>query len=188
LRSYKGHTDRIIPFFRLNPRYAEWKDELKERVQQGFRGIKLHPRSQKFRINSAAIKEIIKKAEEHDLFLLIHTGFGVRYLEKDVAAVVKEFPKVRFILGHAAFPSINEVMKSVGGKSNVVFETSSLRIFDLYDLIKNVSYKNIVFGSDMPYYDQTLSLEALIDTAALLKKTPNQIKEMLGGNMVRWLK
>jgi len=188
LKAYKKYPERIIPFFRLNPKHEEWKEELKKRVEQGFRGIKLHPRSQKFRINSKISREIIVKAEKHDLIVIFHTGFGVKYLGDDIKNIVRRFRKVKFILGHSAFPDIKNVVKSVGEKENVLFETSSLRTFDLLDVLKDVSYKRIIFGSDVPYYNQILSLEVLIDTATILGKTPNQIKEILGGNIIRWLK
>jgi predicted TIM-barrel fold metal-dependent hydrolase len=61
-------------------------------------------------------------------------------------------------------------------------------MFDLFDLIKKVPYKKICFGSDIPYYDPNLALETLIDTAIILKKTPNQIKNYLGENILGWLK
>ena len=57
-----------------------------------------------------------------------------------------------------------------------------------YDLLKNVSHKKITFGSDAPYYDQILSLITLINTAIILKKTPNQIKNMLSSNIIKWLR
>jgi predicted TIM-barrel fold metal-dependent hydrolase len=187
-RSYLKYPERIIPFFRLNPLNDEWKSEYNKRVQQGFKGIKLHPRSQSFRINSTRIKDIVTKAEGDNLIILLHTGFGVKYLAEDLKNVVKKFPKVKFILGHSAFPDMDKVIKYIGEKDNVLFETSSLRTFDLFDLLKSLSYKKIIFGSDEPYYDQILSLEVLINTAIILKKTPNQIKDMLGGNIIRWLK
>jgi len=186
-RAFRRNPERIIPFFRLNPNFDLWKDELKKRVEQGFKGIKLHPRSQNFRINSATVRSILAKAEKHNLIVLFHTGFGVKYLADDLKNVVRRFPNVKFILGHGGFPDLNRIIKYVGEKSNVLFETSSLRVFDLFDLLKGLSYKRIAFGSDAPYYDQVFSLESLVDTAALLKKTSNQIKEILGGNLVRWL-
>jgi len=128
------------------------------------------------------------KAEENDLIVILHTGFGVEHLANDIRSIVREFPKVKFILGHSAFPDIKEVMAGVGSKDNVLFETSSLRIFDLFDLLKEISYKKVVFGSDIPYYDQALALEMLTDTAVILKKSASQIREMLGGNIIRWLK
>ncbi|MFH1641380.1 MAG: amidohydrolase family protein [Nanoarchaeota archaeon] len=187
-QAYKKYPERIIPFCRLNPRYSDWKKELELRVSQGFKGIKLHPRSQRFRINSSEVKKIILQAQDNNLIILFHTGFGVKYLAEDLLNIIHKFPKVKFILGHSAFPDIHKVIKNMNNQDNVVFETSTLRTFDIFDLLKNVSYKKIIFGSDIPYYDQVLSLEVLIHTALILKKTSNQIKEILGANIIRWLK
>jgi predicted TIM-barrel fold metal-dependent hydrolase len=187
-RAYKKYPERIIPFMRLNPRYDEWKTEYVNRVEQGFVGIKLHPRSQRFRIGSPSSSEIFRLAEKENRVVIIHTGFGVRKLAVNLKKTIKRFPDLRLILAHAAFIDIQTVINDVKDNDNILFETSSLRIFDLFELMKNVSYKKIIFGSDTPYYDQMLSLQMLVDTALILKKTPNQIKEMLGGNIIRWLK
>src|SRR3989344_7960424 len=51
--AYKKHPKKFIHFFRLNP-HSKWKDEFNLRVEQGFRGIKLHPRTQNFDLDSAS--------------------------------------------------------------------------------------------------------------------------------------
>ncbi|HLC96156.1 MAG TPA: amidohydrolase family protein [Candidatus Nanoarchaeia archaeon] len=187
-RSHQMYPERIIPFFRLNPNFPAWKKECKKRIEQGFTGIKLHPRSQAFRISAPAVRDILAQAEKHNLIVLIHTGLGVRNLVDDLKRVIREFAKVKFILGHAAFIDITRAMKSVADKDNVLFETSTVRMFDLFDLFKEVSHKRVCFGSDIPYYDQQLSLDMLITTALMHKKTPSQIQEMIGGNIIQWLK
>ena len=184
---YKKYPERIIPFFRLNPK-SKWRKEYEAKVLQGFRGIKLHPRSQDFRIASSHAMKIYEKAEQNMLPVLIHTGFGLNAIADDIKKVVETFPKLRLILGHSAFVDMKNTIAKVGGSANILFDTSTLSIFDLLHLISTVDYTKIAFGSDVPYYDFDLALEMLVDTAIISNKSPSHIKAILGGNLLRWFK
>jgi uncharacterized protein len=187
LRAYRYAPDFFIPFFRLNPNY-NWKQEFDKRVSQGFRGVKLHPRSQDFQIDSPKAMKLYGQMEKTNLILLIHTGFGVDTAASELAKVAKAFPKLKILVGHGGFADLDNVINALSGLDNVMFEISTMRIFDLLELLNRVPVRNIVFGSDIPYYDQTLALQVLVDAATLARKHPNQIKQMLGENVERWLK
>ncbi|HLC60065.1 MAG TPA: amidohydrolase family protein [Candidatus Nanoarchaeia archaeon] len=187
LRFYNLYPDKIIPFFRINPK-TNWKKEFEQRTLQGFRGIKLHPRSQDFGIASSEVMKVYERAEKLRLPLLIHTGFGLSEIANDIQKVIKIFPNLRLILGHSAFVDFEKTIKKVNGNENVLFDTSTLRIFELMQLLNSVDYSKIVFGSDVPYYDFDLALEMLVDTAIISNKNPNHIKAILGGNIMRWFK
>ena len=81
---------------------------------------------------------------------------------------------------------LDNTVKKMGKAKNVLFEMSTMQIFDLFTLMSSVNEKKLVFGSDIPYYDIGISLEAVIDTAIMLNKSPSQIQDMLGNNMLRW--
>ena len=181
----KVYQDRIIPFFRLDPNIG-WKEEFKTRVSQGFKGIKLHPRSQNFKLTSSKVMNLYEEAEKNKLAILVHTGFGLEQVADDLLEITKRFPKLKIIIGHAGFVDLDNVIKKLAKKENVLFDTSSLKIFDLFDLLKKVDYQKITFGSDIPYYDIDLALEGLIDSSITVGKTAYQIKKILGGNIQKW--
>ncbi|MBI2657651.1 amidohydrolase family protein [Candidatus Woesearchaeota archaeon] len=184
---YKNFPKYIIPFFRLNPG-KKWKKECQKRLLQGFMGIKLHPRSQDFGIASRQVMKIYEKAEKNRLPVLIHTGFGLDNIAHDIKKVVDTFPKLRLILGHSAFVDFEATIKVAGKRDNVLFDTSTLRVFSLMNLLNSLDHTKIVFGSDVPYYDFDLALEMLVDTAIICNKNPNQIRAILGGNIMKWFK
>ena len=186
-RFHKQYPDRIIPFFRLKPK-SKWEKEYGRRIAQGFKGIKLHPRSQKFGIASHPAMRVYERAQDDGLPILIHTGFGIENVATDIKKVVKTFPKLKLILGHSAFVDLENTAKSVGKRENVLFDTSTVGIFDLLKLITTVDYRKIVFGSDVPYYDFDVALEILVDTAIICNKNPNHIRAILGGNLSKWFK
>jgi uncharacterized protein len=187
LRSYKSHKEKFIPFFRLDPNH-HWKEEFQKRLGQGFRGVKLHPLSQRFAITSPAAMKLYKQMEKDNLILIIHSGFGVENVAESILEVSTTFKNLRVIIAHGGFSELDEAVKRLPERPNVMFETSAMRFFDLVQLLKTVPHKQIVFGSDIPYYDQTLSLQMLVDCATISNHSPNQIRLMLGGNVERWLK
>tara|TARA_Y100000310_G_scaffold345846_1_gene471106 strand:- start:3864 stop:4658 length:795 start_codon:yes stop_codon:yes gene_type:complete len=182
---YKKFPEEIIPFFRLNPK-TKWEPEFDRRVSEYFKGIKLHPRSQDFGIASYSVIELYEKAQENDIPILIHTGFGLSNISDDIKFIVKSFPKLRLILGHSAFVDMENTIKKVGGSKNVFWDTSTLSIFSILELINSVDSRQIVFGSDIPYYDFGLALQMVVDTAIICNKNPNHIKDILGANLERW--
>ena len=183
----KKNPDKYVPFFRLDPNKS-WEKEFNKRVGQGFAGLKLHPRSQKFKMSSNEVMKICEKVEKAGIILLMHAGFGLDYVADDLNRISKTFPKMKFLVGHGGFPELEKVMSMLKDKANVMFDVSTMRIFDLVELLKNVSYKKIVFGSDIPLYDQALALQMLVDSAILAKQKPHQIRSILGGNIEKWLK
>lgn len=187
LNVYKKNPDKYVPFFRLDPNKS-WQKEFDKRAGQGFAGLKLHPRSQKFKMSSDSVMKICEKVEKAGLILLMHAGFGLDYVADDLNRIARTFPTLKFLIGHGGFPELERVMRMLKDRANVMFDVSTMRIFDLVELLKNVSYRKIVFGSDIPLYDQTLALQMLVDSAIMAKQKPDHIRRILGGNIERWLK
>lgn len=186
LRVFNKHPSRFVPFCRLDPN-GEWKDELELRLSQGFVGVKLHPASQKFTIGGRKAQPIYRLAEKHNLMVLIHSGFSMAKVAGDIQKLIRKFPNLKIILGHAAFVDMVATAKVVKDKPNVLFEVSTLKVFELYNLMKIVPPEQIIFGSDYPYYNQRIGLEVFLDVALITKKTPSQIAAMLGLNINKWL-
>ena len=187
LEAFKENPESLVPFFRLNPN-KKWEKECELRISQGFRGMKIHPRSQDFKITNPSAMKIYDKIEKENLIMLIHAGFGLEHIADDLNLMTKTFSKLRIIVGHGGFPELQKVIKLLKEKNNVAFDTSTMRVFDLVELLKKVDYKKIFFGSDVPMYNQTLALQMLIDSAIIARKKPSHIKKILGENAEKWLK
>ena len=182
----KTSNGRLMPFFRLNPAHPEWKEEFKRCSELGFKGVKLHPRSQRFELNGQEAKEVYAKAETNALPVLVHVGLGIEGAAEKLLEISNEFKKLRFIVGHAGYVDIFNVIKKANSMKNFYFETSTVNVFDLFQLMDEVEHKRILFGSDTPYWDMGLSLEMNIQTALSLKKSTTAIRDMLGCNILKW--
>jgi hypothetical protein len=108
------HPGRLVPFFRLNP-WSEWEPEYERRLRSGLRGIKLHPRAQRFRIDDPIVAPIFARAEADGLPVLIHTGWGRDRPADCAAAIAARHPSLRLILGHASFAELGLEIVVPGG-------------------------------------------------------------------------
>jgi len=172
----------LIPFFRLNPHW-KWEKEFSLRLEQNFKGIKLHPRAQHFDLTYSRVMKIYEKAEENSLAVLIHTGIGLGNIVEKMEKIAKTFPKLNIILGHSAFVDIEEAIKRLKKYNNVYFDTSTIKIFDLYDLLSAVPASRIVYGSDMPYLDMQYSVEAIIHTCIILNVSLKKMEMIFSKNL-----
>lgn len=177
--AYNAHPGRFIPFFRLNPHFG-WEKEFDRCLKLGFKGIKLHPRSQNFSISSP--EGIYRLAEKKNLVVLLHAGRGVENAADEISAVVKKFPQLKLIIGHSGFVDLDNVIKKLGKCTNILFDTSACKKEHLLELVKRVSPEKIVFGSDAPYHTIGAALESVSEALAILKKTCH-LKSILKDNL-----
>ncbi len=157
----KKYPKKLIPFFRLNPKSAGWKAEAEKRLSQGFAGLKLHPRAQKFRLADSRAKDIYDFLIDNNLPLLIHTGLGMGKIGAQVREVLSNFPKLKIILGHSGMSDLQNVIPVINSTKNrhVYLETSTVQAYDLFEIFDRVSPKRIMYGSDVPYGDMEATIQ-----------------------------
>src|SRR3954468_22687495 len=74
--AYAERSDgRLIPFVRLDLNETPL-DEARRCLAAGARGIKLHPRAQKFSASDDRLAPVFEIAAEHEVPILIHGGRG----------------------------------------------------------------------------------------------------------------
>jgi len=165
------HSKQFIGFGGLDP----WKG--KAAIQEaehcandlGLRGVKFHPSSQAFYPNEHRFYPLWQKCSDLGLILLIHTGTtgdgagqpgggGVKlgysrpipYVD-DVAA---DFPDLKIIMAHPAFPWQDEQLAMLVHKPNVYMDLSgwSPKHFsaNLIQYANTRAQDKMLFGSDFP--------------------------------------
>src|SRR5437879_10985603 len=83
---------RMIPFVRLDLT-EDPIGEATRCLDLGARGIKLHPRAQKFLLNDEQLSPIFALAAERSVPVLIHGGRGLPPIADDLARVFDRYPK-----------------------------------------------------------------------------------------------
>jgi len=175
---------RMIPFVRLD--LAEDPiGEATRMLDRGARGIKLHPRAQKFLLNDERLSPIFALAAERKVPILIHGGRGLPPIADDLSRVVDRYPEAQLIVAHAGIADLAALADRLGGKAGVFFDTSVWSPIDLLDFFRQISPEQVLYASDYPYGQQPSSLLITLRTARLAGLDERQLRDVLAGNADR---
>jgi hypothetical protein len=133
-------------------------------VAGGARGMKLHPIIQNIPLTSPQTHAAVEAFARHDLPVLFHCGVSSYYLGRErkreqprygairhAAALVRNFPQVRFIAGHAGLFEVRDTMQLLAGLPNVWVDTSFQSVATVRELIATFGPDKVLFASDWPY-------------------------------------
>ena len=172
---------RLIPFARLDLA-EEPVEEATRALDEGARGIKLHPRAQRFLLNDERLAPVFSLADERRIPILIHGGRGLPPIADHLARLVERYPRAQLIIAHAGIADLAELAARFGGKAGVFFDTSVWSPIDLLSLYHLVSPEQVVYASDYPYGQQPSSLLISLRTAKVAGFDDEQVRAMLWDN------
>jgi predicted TIM-barrel fold metal-dependent hydrolase len=175
---------RLIPFVRLDLS-EEPIAEAERCLDRGARGIKLHPRAQKFLLDDERLAPVFACAAERRVPILIHAGRGLPPIADHLARLVERYPEATLILAHAGIADLSGLAGNFAGKAGVFFDTSVWSPIDLLSFFHLVPPEQVVYASDYPYGLQPQSLLLALRTARSAGLTEPQIRELLAGNARR---
>jgi predicted TIM-barrel fold metal-dependent hydrolase len=175
---------RLIPFVRLDLA-EEPIEEATRCLDAGARGIKLHPRAQRFLLNDERLAPVFALAAERGVPILIHGGRGLPPIADHLARLVDAYPKAQLIIAHAGIADLGELAGRFASKAGVFFDTSVWSPIDLLSLYHLVSPEQVVYASDYPYGQQPSSLLIAVRTAKVAGFDDKQVRAMLSGNASR---
>ncbi|MBS7638346.1 amidohydrolase, partial [Candidatus Bathyarchaeota archaeon] len=181
------HGGRLVGFYWVNPRSAPGvEDMVRMLTHGGFRGVKLRPESEGFRIdNLNLLAPILEAAEGLGAPVYIHSSYESRLSAPEaVERVAEAFPDVPILVGHMGGGSWSAV-RVAGRRENLYLETSGTRSPRLIlEAVRALGAERVVYGSDFPY----LRPEAEMAKIECLR-IPKEDKELImGGNMTRLLR
>lgn len=175
---------RMIPFVRLD--LAEDPiGEARRCLDAGARGIKLHPRAQKFLLDDERLAPVFAIAAERRVPILIHGGRGLPPIADNLLRLVDAYPDAQLIIAHAGIADLSGLAAHFAGKSGVFFDTSVWSAIDLLGFFHLVPPEQILYASDYPYGSQPNSLLISLRTARASGLSEAQVADMLSGNANR---
>ena len=175
---------RLIPFVRLNLDESPL-EETKRCLDKGAGGIKLHPRSQGFRVNDARLAPIVALAAERGVPVLIHGGRGLPPIADHLARLIERYPLAQLIVAHAGIADLGALARALAGRAGAFFDTSVWSPIDLLDFYRHVAPEQILYASDYPYGQQPSSLLITIRTARLAGLNEGDLRMILWENADR---
>jgi len=183
--SYAERSDgRLIPFVRLDLS-EEPLEEARRCLDRGARGIKLHPRAQRFLLNDVRLEPVFALAAERRVPILIHGGRGLPPIADHLRRLVDAHPEATLIIAHAGIADMAGLARCFAGRAGVFFDTSAWSPIDLLDFFRQVSPEQVLYASDFPYGQQPSSLLIALRTARTAGLDDEQARGMLAGNAVR---
>jgi predicted TIM-barrel fold metal-dependent hydrolase len=176
---------RLLPFVRLDLTGPDPLAEATRCIDLGARGIKLHPRAQRFALNDERLAPVFALAAERLVPILIHGGRGLPPIADHLHALVDRYPGARLIVAHAGIADLAGLAGHFTGHPGVFFDTSVWSPVDLLDLFRLVSPEQVMFASDYPYGAQPASLLIALRTARLSGLDDAQLRALLGGTAAK---
>lgn len=175
---------RLVPFARLDLT-EEPLEEARRSLDLGARGIKLHPRAQRFQLNDERLSPIFAIAAERNVPILIHGGRGLPPIAAELRRLVEAHPGAQLIIAHAGIADLGNLAACFAGKRGVFFDTSVWSAVDLLDFLHLVPPEQVVYASDYPYGRQPNSLLLALRTARIAGFSEEEVRNMLAGNAHR---
>jgi uncharacterized protein len=175
---------RLIPFVRLDMRESPIEEAIRC-LDLGARGIKLHPRAQRFQLNDERLAPVFELAAERRVPILIHGGRGLPPIADHLSRLVDQYPDAQLIIAHAGIADLAALAGQFSGRRGVFFDTSVWSPVDLLDFYHQVPPEQVLYATDYPYGRQPQSLLNALRTAMTAGLDERQLRDMLAGNAKR---
>jgi predicted TIM-barrel fold metal-dependent hydrolase len=172
---------RLIPFVRLDLDESPI-EEARRCLDAGARGIKLHPRAQKFTATDERLGPVFEIAAERRVPILIHGGRGLPPIAEGLRMLVDRYPEASLVVAHAGIADMGALADCMAGRKGVFFDTSTWSPIDLLDFYRQIPPEQVLYASDYPYGQQPSSLLIALKTARLAGYSDDQLRAMLAGN------
>ncbi|MBW2971945.1 amidohydrolase family protein [Candidatus Woesearchaeota archaeon] len=179
----------LIGFMRINclNSLPNIDRNLKEGLEFGLRGIKLHPRDDGW--DASAFKRICEFAEQKRLPILLHTESAYSGLANidELVKHLRGFPNNCFVLAHARVSET--VAKEIARNRSIYIDTSLYtHVLDIKRLLREdeEAYKQLLFASDYPFGLPSYEKQKLVEIFSYLGMSKH-LPDVLGGNAQKLL-
>jgi uncharacterized protein len=186
LAAASEHPDRLVAFCRVSPHDGALA-EARRALDAGARGIKLHPRAERFGMEEPVVAELVALAHERRVPVLIHAGRGIPALGQNTVRLAERYPDARLILAHAAISDLAWLWRVLPQHPNVLIDTAWWNPVDLVALCSLAPPANVVWASDSPYGRPLASAVLGLRCALQAGLTPAQLRGVAGGTIARVL-
>jgi len=174
----------LIPFVRLDLSESPL-EEATRALDLGARGIKLHPRAQKFLLDDERLAPIFALASERRVPILIHGGRGMPPMAAHLRRLMERYPDTTLIVAHGGIADLAALSEAFAGKAGAFFDSSMWSAVDLLDLLSRVPPEQILYASDYPYGSQPGALTLLVRTARRAGLDDERLRDVLGRSAAR---
>jgi len=141
---------RLVPFCRVDPN-VDAVAEAERCLAREARGIKLHPRAERFTLDHPEVDRLCALANERRLPIVVHAGRGIPALGRHAYDLTGRYPALRLILAHAGVSDLAWLWRHADERPNLLYDTSWWTASDFFALFSLVPPGRILMASDAPY-------------------------------------
>ena len=174
----------LIPFVRLDLD-VEPIEEAVRCLDRGARGIKLHPRAQRFRVGDERLAPVFALAAERRVPILIHGGRGLPPIARELERLMEANPEAQLIIAHGGIADLAALSDAFATRPGVFFDTSVWSPIDLLDVFHRFSPEQALYASDYPYGQQPDSLLLSIKVARAAGFDDDRLRDLLSRSAER---
>ena len=194
----------------MHPAFEDPERELARIAEAGLKGIKLHPVYQLADMDDPSYIRVLRAAAANGLFVLIHAGIDVGFLDltyssvEKIARAIDAVPSGRYILAHmGGWRQWEEATRLFAGRDNIWIDTSfsigdmvpacdgfydthsaqRLSVEQFLSMKEAFGADRLLFGTDSPWEDQAAEV-------ARIRSLPipeHEKTAILGGNAEKLL-
>lgn len=166
LKAYIDDSD-IVPFMGIVRDMDDPVSEIHRCAELGFKGLKLHPVNQHFRMGDPRMFPIYEAAIEENMVILFHTGSGIDYpatgpdwdcSAREIEKFFNAYPYERTVLAHLGgntpdFVHPPELHPEWPGYMDTAFQIGHISNEDFISIVRAFGADRILFGTDSPWED-----------------------------------
>lgn len=191
LQDYTDDPD-IVPFMSVVRDMDDPVAEIHRCAKLGFKGMKLHPVNQHFKMSDPKMFPIYEAAIEENMVILFHTGSGIDYptigpdwdcSPVEIDRFFNKFPYERTVLAHLGgsvpdFTHPPELHPEWPGYMDTAFQIGHIANDDFLRIVREYGTTHILFGTDSPWEDTADFLTRL----AHIGLTDSELRDILYRN------
>lgn len=165
-------------------------EKLERYARAGARAVKLHPAGQRFFPDDDDAMRIYEACGRLGLVVFFHAGrAGIEpeythqfTLMRNYEPMLRRFPEVQFVLGHAGARDIADAVPLARKYPNAWMEIHGQGVTSLHELIAAVGPERLLFGTDWPFYHLAATLAKVL---IVTEGKPELRRAILAGNAAR---
>ena len=184
IRAAEESGGRLFPFCRLDPHDAPLA-EAERALAAGAKGIKLHPRAERFALDHPELRPVFELADERRLPVLCHAGRGIPALGRHTLQACSRYPNMRLILAHAGISDLARIWRLAPDHPNLFIDTAWWSPSDLQTLLALVPPGQVLMASDAPYGTPAWGASSTLRHALQVGLDHDQVRAVLGGQAAR---
>ncbi len=188
-------TAELLSFGGIHPDTPDYKKELKLLVNEGVRGIKIHPDYQGVYFDDIRFLRIIEYASELGLIIITHAGVDigfpdtVRCTPKRALKVLREVKPEKLVLAHMGGWSLwEEVIDTLAGEQvymDTAYSMDHISKEHFITLCRTHGAERILFATDCPWGNPKRDVETFLampltgdEQELILHKNAERLLEM----------